>query len=210
MDLDVLKKDWQKTKSEHYKFNGTDFSLTNHKKSISIGKSVTKRLFVFSILEFFFWGIMGVGFQIYFKDYELQSFTELRALIFLERINYLVLTGFILFFLTTYKSININDSIKILTQRILKTKKIVNYYIYYNIFIFIITFLIGFTWELFNNDDISKVLQNKEEFIYVGLIIFGTILASVFGIFIYKSYTYIYGKLINDCDKLYTNLNELN
>lgn len=210
MDLDVLKKNWQQSRPEDYKYDSAYFLSSCDEKSISTSKSVTKRLFIFSLSEFVFWGLIGIGFQLYFKEYELQSFIEFKPLVLLEKFNYLALGSFILAFLITYKSINTNNSVKNLMLRILNTKKIINYYIYYNILVFIITFLIGFIWELFNNDEISRILQNKDEFIYGAIIIFGTVMALAFGIIIYKTYTYIYEKLINNFDKLYDDLNELN
>ncbi|MEZ4811014.1 MAG: hypothetical protein R2819_11705 [Allomuricauda sp.] len=209
MNLDTLKQNWQRTTFDNDNYEKIDFIQSFHKKSISITKFVTKRLFIFSLLEFVFWGAINICFQIYFKEYEPESFTELPFLRYIDRLNYVVLGGFVATFLAVYNKIDLSMSVKQLMNRILFTKSIVNYYIKYNIALFVITFLVSFTWELYNNVEVMEILKKEGLFFHFSIIVFGVVLSLLLAFIIYKTYNFIYGRFIKDFVDISSNLKNL-
>jgi hypothetical protein len=209
MELEVLKENWQKLHFEISIQKIGEIPTKFRNKSILHSQKITKRLFIFSLVEFFLWGVIGIGFQVYFSDYNPQSFLEFQPLVFIEKLNYVALGLFVLAFLLSFKTINVIGDIKLLIVRILNTKRIVNGYIYYNLAIFAITFLMSFIWELFNNSEVTVLLQDKERFVYVALIVFGVVLTLSFTILIYKIYRFVYGRFIINFESLIKNLRKL-
>lgn len=209
MELEVLKENWQKLHFEISNQKIGEIPTKFRNKSILHSQTITKRLFIFSLVEFFLWGVIGIGFQVYFSDYNPQSFLEFQPLVFIEKLNYVALGLFVLAFLLSFKTINVIGDIKLLIVRILNTKRIVNGYIYYNLAIFAITFLMSFIWELFNNSEVTVLLQDKERFVYVALIVFGVVLTLSFTILIYKIYRFVYGRFIINFESLIKNLRKL-
>lgn len=209
MELELLKENWQKLHFEpsDQKIGGIPTKLQS--KSVLHSKTITRRLFIFSLVEFFLWGLISIGFQLYFSDYNPQSFLEFQPLIFIEKLNYVVLGLFVLAFLLSFKTINVIGDIKQLIIRILNTKRIVTLYIHYNLAVFAFTFLTSFIWELFNNNDVTVLLQDKERFVYVALIVFGAVLTLTFTVLIYKVYRFIYGRFIINFEGLIKNLRKL-
>ncbi|MCK0159511.1 hypothetical protein [Allomuricauda sp. F6463D] len=138
-----------------------------------------------------------------------QSFLEFKPLILLDKLNYVALGLFVLTFLISFKSINALSDVKLVIHRLLNTKRIVNIYIYYNLAIFVISFMTSFIWELYNNDELKVLLQDKEGFIYVAIIVFGTTLTLAFATIIYKLYRLVYGSMIINFQKHLKNLRKL-
>lgn len=209
MEIDALKESWRKLNFES--LDGIDNSSSSFLKDKSVLSSrlITKKLFWISLIEFAIWGFIGIGFQILFKDFTPQSFLEFKPLILLEKLNYVALGLFVLSFLISYKSIDVMSNVKLLIHRLLNTKRIVNIYIYYNLAIFVISFMTSFIWELYNNDELKVLLQDKEGFIYVVIIIFGTTLTLAFATIIYKLYRLVYGSIIINFQKHLKNLRKL-
>jgi len=205
----VLKESWQKLNFESLERLDNCNSLVLKDKSVLSFRLITKKLFWISLVEFAIWGFIGIGLQLFFKDFNPQSFLEFKPLILVEKFNYVILALFVLAFLISFKSINVLSEVKLLINRILKTKRIVNIYIYYNLGVFVISFMTSFIWELFNNEELKVLLQDKEGFIYVAIIIFGTTLTLAFTTLIYKLYRLIYGSMIINFQKHVKNLRKL-
>lgn len=209
MELEVLKESWQKLNFESLDRVDNCNSLVLKDKSVLSFRLITKKLFWISLIEFATWGFIGIGFQIFFKDFTPQSFVEFKPLILLEKLNYVALGLFVLSFLISYKSIDVMSNVKLLIHKLLNAKRIVNIYIYYNLAIFVISFMTSFIWEIFNNDELKVLLQDKEGFIYVAIIIFGTTLSLGFATLVYKLYQLIYGSIIINFQKHVKNLRKL-
>jgi hypothetical protein len=127
-ELDLLKKDWQKDEGSYEQVSEKEIYKMLHAKS----SSVVKWILIVSILEFVL--LNSLGFLIGDKGYA--KFLALHPFInFLEKFNYLVVLVFIYLFYCNYRNISVLNSAKKLIEHILKTRKIVTYYIYWNIFI---------------------------------------------------------------------------
>ena len=126
-ELDLLKKDWQKN-SAFEQVSEVDIYKMLHKKS----SSIVKWILIVSVLEFVI--LNGIGYLIpdpYDSKYSvLHPYLDLA-----EKLNYVIILGFIYLFYRNYKAISMMQSSKTLIEHILKTRKIVTYYIYWNIII---------------------------------------------------------------------------
>ena len=127
-ELDLLKKDWQKSEASFEQLSEKDIYAMLHKKS----SSVVKWILIVSILEFVI--LNGLGFLL--PDPYQSKYDELHPYLNIaEKLNYFIILGFIYLFFKNYKTISVLNNASMLIQHILKTRKIVNYYIYWNILI---------------------------------------------------------------------------
>ena len=125
-ELDLLKKDWKKQESSYPKLSYNEIYKMIHKKS----SSIVKWIFIICIAEFLFWGIINLmlpeGFFDIYEKFHLKTFLTVSYVI-----HYIVVVGFIYIFYKNYKTIYVIDNTNLLMRKILKTRKIVNYYVYY-------------------------------------------------------------------------------
>lgn len=194
-ELDLLKKDWKK-KTNFEQVTESDIYKMIHKKS----SSIVKWILIISVLEFFI--LNGISFLVNNEEYNSFLIVHPYLAIF-EKLNYLVIIGFIYLFYKNYKTISILDSSKKLIKDILNTKRVVNFYIYWNVLVSTIFaaygLIDGFT-KAFNNVN-SKILITSTKF----YVIFGVAMVLLIGV-ILIFYHLLYGLLLN---KLKSNYNEL-
>lgn len=208
MELDLLKKSWEKLNFERGEDAVPDFSIIRKKESI-LALNTARKLFVFSMLEFALWGVLGIVLQVYFQKDIPESFLQFKPLIVLEKINYLVLAVFIAAFLWSYNTIKTNIGVREMLSRILQSKQLVTYYVNYNIIVFGLTFLTSFVWELFNNQQLVGLLQNKHGLVIPGLIVFGIALTYILTVLVHRGYMFFYERFILNFNTLLKNLKEL-
>ena len=127
-ELDLLKKDWQKNEGSFEQLSEKDIYAMIHKKS----SSIVKWILIVSILEFII--LNGIGLLL--GDERMNEVNIHHPYLYLIEIaNYIVIIGFIYLFYKNYKTISSLDSSKKLIVGILRTRKIVTYYIFWNIII---------------------------------------------------------------------------
>ena len=195
-ELDLLKKDWKKDKTNFQQVTENDIYKMIHTKS----SSIVKWILIISIIEFTL--LNGVSFLVNVDEYNV--FLTLHPYLnIVEKLNYFIIIGFIFLFYKNYQTISTLDSSKKLIQDILKTKRIVNFYIYWNVIISSVfaaySVIDGFT-DSFSKVD-SKIELNSTKF----YIIFGFSMVLIIG-FILIFYHLLYGILLK---KLKTNYSEL-
>jgi len=194
-ELDLIKKDWQERNKDLPKLSKSELYPMLKKRS----SSIVKWIFFISIIEFLFW--IGIEIISFSQDYmnmidNMGLGLFLRASLF---INYGVIIVFIFLFFKNYRKIKVNDNIKTLMKNIIKTRKTVKYYVWFNIGMFIITFLVSTLTVLFQQEynNFTQVL------IIAGVLI--VIMACFVG-FILLFYRLLYGFLTK---RLYNNYKQL-
>lgn len=199
-ELEILKKDWKKSENTFSQITETEIYGMLHKRS----SSLVKWILIISIIEFIV--LNGFGFVI--ADKEMDNFEKLHPyLSIIEKINYIILLGFIYLFYKNYKSISVLDSSKKLIKDIIKTRKIVNYYIYWNVFIS--SFLGSFAFIDGFNAGYRQANPNAEELSQTGfIIIFLFSMLFVVGI-VFGFYKLLYGILLNRLNKNYKELQKM-
>ena len=204
-ELDLLKKDWQKRADSFQQVSEKDIYKMIHKSS----SSVVRLILIIGIFEFLFW----IGISLFSNNDE--YFNKLNmdnVMVFLRVLSYThyaIIIFFIYSFYKNYIVISTTDSTKVLMKNILKTRRTVNIYIWYNLGMTNFCLIIGFCIAYFYNPDLA-LMKDKFEHdgiktmaIFIGSMLIMIILfTSVFWLF----YKLLYGILMR---KLYKNYEEL-
>ena len=203
-ELDLLKKDWQKNDASFEQVTEKDIYKMIHKKS----SSIVKWILILSVLELVFWFVLGLGVNIddYFKKMKHEELTIYFTVY--NFVSYIVLFVFIYLFYKNYKIISTTASTKQLMLDIIKTRKTVNYYVYYNLGQLVLSLFIGF-YIAFKYNPETVVLTDKIGSNFTVMIITFSILiifiVLILGIF-WLFYRLIYGRLLK---RLLDNYKEL-
>ncbi|HLA55729.1 MAG TPA: hypothetical protein VK623_06495 [Flavobacterium sp.] len=203
-ELDLLKKDWKRKENSFSQLSEAEIYGMLHRKS----SSIVKWILIISILEVFLW--TGIGF-IYSNDDYLKSLKHEELLVYfrvLNYFNYAVVLVFIYLFYKNYVNITTTSSTKKLMKDILKTRKTVQYYVWYNLFMIVIGLISGFVVSFAYNPQMQLMKEKmahegKYMAITLGILTLAVI-ASV-GIF-WLFYRLLYGILLK---KLLANYKEL-
>ncbi|WP_343626641.1 hypothetical protein [Flavobacterium lindanitolerans] len=204
-ELDLLKKDWQKRADSFQQVSEKDIYKMIHKSS----SSVVKLIMIIGIFEFLFW----IGISIFSNNDEYFNKLDINNIVVFLRVlsyaHYAVIIFFIYAFYKNYVLISTTDSTKVLMRNILKTRRTVNIYVWYNLGMIIFCLILGFCIAYFYNPDLA-LMKDKIEHdgiktmaIFIGSMLIMIILfTSVFWLF----YKLLYGILMR---KLYKNYEEL-
>jgi len=202
-ELDLLKKDWQKNDTFE-QVSEVDIYKMLHTKS----SSIVKWIFIISILEILLWTLISLFFNTddYLKNIkheELDVYFEV-----LTYFNYAVILVFIYLFYKNYVSISTTVSTKQLMKDILKTRKTVQCYVWYNLGMVGLSMMLGFFMAFTYNPEVVVLMDkvgNNAKVMVVTIGIFILIIAAFLGIF-WLFYRLLYGILLR---KLYANYKEL-
>jgi hypothetical protein len=203
-ELDLLKKDWQKNSNSFEQISEKEIYKMIHKKS----SSIVKWILIISILEISFWTFSNLFIN---TDDVLQKINHpeiVSALEFLTYFNYVVVLIFVFIFYKNYKTISTTVATKSLMSAILKTRKTVQYYVWYNLGMIVITAILSFFIAFVYNPDMAflrdKLAANGRAMLFtIGILILVTL--AFFGLF-WGFYRLLYGTLLR---RLYANYKEL-
>lgn len=206
-ELELLKKDWQNKDKNLPRLSYDQIHRMIWKRS----SSIVKWIFYISILEFVFWTAISIS----LKGVDLMAdFDEINHLIIIQVLTYLGYAGLITFiylFFLNYKRISVIDNAKQLLKNILRTRKTVNYYVWFNLIYFAVLCLVIMTIQANNNNEFVNLhhqytQRNNETTFY--FLIYGVTLMFILivGFMIWLFYRLIYGILLG---KLKRNYNEL-
>jgi hypothetical protein len=206
-ELDILKKHWKKEEDSFQQVSEKQIYKMIHKNS----SSIVKWIFIISILEFLLGSVVSFcmkdgevmrQFDAYHVDHIMTPFMI---------VGYVGLAYFFFQFYMNYRKITATDNIKKLINTILKTRKKVYQYVWFNIIYAVLSIIIVLIIQ-FNYDErlieLIKVSEksNKAMLIY-GIYTGITILfLAVFIGLIWIFYRVIYGILLR---RLYKNYEEL-
>lgn len=208
--LDLLKKDWNKKEKGFPEFSENDIYGMIHKRS----SSIVKWIFIISILEILFW--TGIQFLLVDDDYKkivenyhLGEFLQVSTIV-----HYAVLVIFIVLFYLNFQNISTGSSVKTLMNNILKTRKIVNYYVWYNIIVMFISMVFVWknmiTYDANLNDVLEKsVSTGSETGFWVGVLITMVLMIAVAGGILWLFYRLVYGILLKRLQKNYQELERI-
>lgn len=202
-ELDLLKKDWQKNNTFE-QVSEVDIYKMLHTKS----SSIVKWIFIISVLEILLWTSISVFFNT--DDYLKNTKCEDLNVYFeaLTVLNYAVILVFIYLFYKNYVSISTTVSTKQLMKDILKTRKTVQCYVWYNLGMVALSLMIGFFMAFNYNPEVAVLMEkigNNTKVLVITIGIFVLIIAAFLGIF-WLFYRLLYGILLR---RLYANYSEL-
>nr|WP_294937448.1 hypothetical protein [uncultured Flavobacterium sp.] len=206
-ELDLLKKDWKKNDTKFPNITEQDIYAMLHRKS----SSIVKWIFIISVLEILLWSMISflTADESYFKtleNYHIDTFMKVFMIV-----NYTVIAVFIFLFYKNFRRINTTDNVKELMRSILKTRKTVQYYIWYNLamigFTFIVVMIATAKYDARINDIAVKASETDGNVLF-WIVFFGFtfIFFSVFIGLFWLFYRLIYGFLLR---RLHQNFEEL-
>ncbi|MCB4798917.1 hypothetical protein [Neotamlana laminarinivorans] len=207
-ELDLLKKSWNTTQPEHKKLSVNDIYPMLHKKS----SSIVKTLFYVSIAELVFWIILNAIPLFYSDEYKkkletlYQNDTILTVLTF---VSYGIIILFIYLLYKAYKSISVTDSAKKLMESIIKTRRVIKYYVLYNLIMAAVSFSIGLYYAIHNDSNISQNIANLQTTQLVIMYSIFVIVTLLFIGIIWLFYKLIYGLLLKRLNRNYNELKQL-
>lgn len=207
-ELEILKRDWKNKEHSFNRISEKEIYGMLHKRS----SSIVKWILVISIVEVLFWTCLTVftSDEDYFEILEMYHLNKILPVLTIA--NYVVLIGFIYLFYKNYKTINTIATVKQLMVSILKTRKTVQYYVWYNLAMFFFSFLLVFAFQFKYDPQINEMLDgfvknggnSKMFYLFIFAIYF--IAASIFVGLIWLFYRLLYGILLK---RLYQNYKEL-
>ena len=209
-ELDILKKDWKKNENSYTQITEKEIYGMLHKKS----SSIVKWILVISILEIAFWSVLGffTADENYLKTLEQYHLRDVMPII--TTLNYAVILFFIYLFYKNYKTINTTDTVKQLMHTILKTRKTVQNYVWYNLIMTFFSMVLVVVFQLKYDPNIEKVFNNMSttmdsNLFYLMVTFFYIIVILVVIGFIWLFYRLIYGILMKRLNNNYKELKKI-
>lgn len=200
-ELDLLKKDWQKNGNSFEQVSEVEIYKMLHKKS----SSVVKWILIVSILEFVV--LNGIGYLLpeghkhHYYSQKLEHYMDLFQII-----SYGVTFFFMYLFYKNYHLISATSTTKKLMETILKTRKTVQYYIFYNLSYIVIMVSSVFFYLVLYDPIIIKKSANHN----IAYVIFITIsLTFVMVGIVWLFYRLIYGFLLKKLKRNYEELKKI-
>ncbi len=207
--LEILKKQWQSSEQELPKVSYNDIYKMLLKKS----SSIVKWIFIISIAELLFW--IGIQFLIPKENIELMRDMGVGDIMFYSNfIHYIIFAIFIYYFYRNYMSIQVTDNTKTLMKNILKTRRTVKYFVFYNIGMAIIASIIVDTYFYTNSNKLYEAMdfaskgvpqENFANVFMLSQILVGAAIIGMLMVF----YWLIYGFLLRKLNRNYIDLKNM-
>ena len=201
-ELELLKKDWKKKEQQFKQVSEQDIYHMLHQSS----SSIVKWIFIISIIEFLIFRLLD--FTLFFdeafinrlKSYHIYDIEKVATVI-----NFIVLIGFIIYFYKNLKNISTTSSVKKLMKDIIETRKIVKYYVWYNLAIAFVTGVIILFSQLKYDSNLSPLFEKYQlVVISIGL----SVIVLLVGVF-YLFYKLVYGILLKRLQNNYKELKKI-
>jgi hypothetical protein len=207
-ELELLKKDWGKRDTNFKKLSANEIYPILQKKSSSIAKT----LFHISIGELIFWILINT--IPYFSS---DSYRERLDAVYsneyvfagLTIISYGVILLFIYLLFKSHKAISATDNAKKLMESILKTRRVIKYYVIYNLVMAFISMVIAMYFAIIHDPKLADSIShfnNKQMLVAYAIIIGATALLILCIWFFYKL---LYGLLLKRLNRNYQELKNL-
>ncbi|WP_299101541.1 hypothetical protein [uncultured Winogradskyella sp.] len=203
-ELELLKKDWKQNENQFQTFSDSDIYKMSHRKS----SSIVKTLFYISLAELVFWILINF-LPFVLSDRMKSQLSEMsHSWIYntMNVISYAVIILFVYLLWKAQSAISVTDNARKLMKSILKTRKIIKYYVLFNIILALISFPIVFYLSLLEHPEIQEQLSaaSSTQLFVMAAVAIGTFV--IFLLFFWLFYRLIYGILIK---RLNSNYNEL-
>ena len=201
-ELEILKKDWKKNENAFDQVTEKEIYGMLHKRS----SSIVKWILIISVLEFLFLRLLDLSiflddeYSNRMKEHHIYDFEK-----FVTIFNFVVLLVFIYYFYRNLKAINSSSSVKKLMKDIINTRKIVKYYVWYNLVLVGITSAIVIYSQFMYDKNINHLYDKYQLFFILGGFFFVIIILLLFWLF----YRLLYGILLRRLQKNYNELQKI-
>jgi ABC-type multidrug transport system fused ATPase/permease subunit len=208
-ELDLLKKAWQKDTQSFQQVTENEIYKMLHKNS----SSSVKWILIISILEFVLWTFISVFFNADEYIKQLHAEEMMVYLKILTYINYAVILWFLYRFYTNYVKISATTSTKQLMKDILRTRKTVQNYVWYNLGMMLISMIIGFIMAFLYNPQLSaikdKIAHDESNGIIIKIVCILSLATIVFLVIFWLFYKLLYGFLLRRLSNNYKELKKI-
>ena len=206
-ELELLKKDWKQNENQFETFSDSDIYKMSHKKS----STIVKTLFYISLVELVFWILINfIPFVV--SDKIKVQFEEMSHSWIYNSINvisYAVIFLFVYLLWKAQSAISVTDNARKLMKSILKTRKIIKYYVLFNIFLALISFPIVLYLSINEHPEIQNQLNAATSTQLFAMSAVSIVIVAVFLLFFWLFYKLIYGILIKRLTRNYNELKKL-
>jgi hypothetical protein len=206
-ELDLLKKDWNKEGVSFKNYQVSDIYQMLHKKS----SSLVKTLFYISVAELIFWILISYvpyTFSDNLKE-RLDASYEDPIFVALTVFSFLVVFLFVCLLYISHKSISSTDNAKKLMESILKTRKVIKYYVLYNLVMIFISVPLSLYFEFNENSEFHSQVAGMNSTQMLVLFIVTVFVMGIFVVFIWLFYKLLYGILLKRLNRNYEELKKL-
>ena len=206
-ELELLKKDWKKGTETFKNYSDSDIYPMLHKKS----SSIVNTLFYISVAELVFWVLISYV-PYFFSDslrerletsYENPIFTGLTIL------GFVVVALFVYLLYKSHKSISSTDNAKKLMESILKTRKVIKYYVLYNLVMIFISIPLSLYFEFNQNSEFHDQVAAFDTTQMTILVAVTILVTAIFLGIIWLFYKLLYGILLKRLNSNYSELKKL-
>lgn len=207
-ELELLKKDWKKQDSHEKQLSSKEIYPMLHRKS----SSIVKTLFYISIAELVFWILINSIPYFYSDSYRQKLdaiYTNEYLFTGITIFSYAIIILFIYLLFKSHKAISVTDNAKKLMESILKTRKIIKYYVLYNLIMGGISLIIGFYFAFHHDPEAMKTIENIDSTGFAILMIVISLVIAIFILVIWLFYRLIYGFLLKRLNLNYKELGKL-
>lgn len=206
-ELDLLKKAWKKDESAFEQVSEAAIYSMLHQKS----SSIVKWILMISVIEFVFWNIITLIFSDDKYQSKLHRYGIEDVMLAVNVVNYIVILVFIFVFYKNYRAISTTDSTRQLMKSILRTRRTVQNYIWYNLGIATVSIVLSIVMLFYHNGKMIAMLAKAEAegnrvFFLSSCALISILFIAVILFIFWLFYRLLYGILLK---RLYANYNEL-
>ncbi|WGD35019.1 hypothetical protein [Olleya sp. YS] len=206
-ELELLKKDWGKSDDKFEKKSASQLYPMLLKKS----SSIVKTLFYISVAELVFWILINTIPFVMSDTYRAkhEAMYTSNTFIVLSVLSYAIILVFVYLLYKSYKSISVTDNARRLMKNIINTRKVIKYYVLYNLVMAAGSMVFAFFYTSKNDPKLAAKIDHftsSQYMIMVGVYIIATIM---FVVIIWLFYRLIYGILLKRLNRNYNELKKI-
>ena len=172
-----------------------------------------KWIFIIGFIEFLFWFVINLSIpESFYKVYE--DLDLLGVLNVFMVLHYIIILIFLFLFYNNYSKISIVDSTKKLIHKILKIRKTVKYYVYYNLATVVLISGIVNSALFSDTDRLMKLMNPDNLAVSVSQMVTITVVSQIIALIImlvllWLFYKLVYGILLKKLNRNYKELVKL-
>ena len=140
---------------------------------------------------------------------QLQDMYKDNLFIGITIFTYAVILLFVYLLYKSYKNISVTDSARKLMKNILKTRKVIRYYVIYNLAMVFVSMVFGFVYSSGHDPELAAQIEHFNTQQYAIMIATFIIATLIFGVVIWLFYKLLYGILLKRLNKNYNELKKI-
>ncbi|MEJ6792170.1 MAG: hypothetical protein QNK89_05400 [Lacinutrix sp.] len=206
-ELELLKKHWQAEVPEEKQLKSQDLYPMILKKS----SSIVKTLFYISIAELVFWIAITFLPKLSSSYNAKVANSEINPLLLnsLTFLSFAIIILFIYLLYKAYKNISVTDNAKKLMESIINTRKVIKYYVGYNLIMAFISMVLGSYYVTQTDPKFGELMTKLDTCGKIGVAIAILVISLIFVGIIWLFYKLLYGILMKRLNRNYKELKKL-